>query len=84
MEYLTRWRMLVAGERLTRGDEPVSAIAHALGYASEAAFSTAFKRLMGSAPRAFAARRRAEATTRLAQQGGPPARPPTGPPRREI
>ncbi|MDB4945835.1 MAG: AraC family transcriptional regulator [Labilithrix sp.] len=60
MEYLTRWRMLLAGDRLTRGDEPVSAIAFSLGYASDAAFSTAFKRITGSAPRAYAARMRLE------------------------
>lgn len=57
MEYLTRWRMLLAADRLARGDEAVSAIAYSLGYASDAAFSTAFKRVMGSAPRAHARRR---------------------------
>ncbi len=50
IEYLTRWRMLLAGRRLSRG-EPVGAIARSLGYASESAFSTAFKRVMGSTPR---------------------------------
>ena len=54
IEYLTRWRMLLAGTRLTEGREPVSAIARSLGYASEAAFSTAFKRTMGCAPRVYA------------------------------
>ena len=50
IEYLTRWRMLLAGRSLSRG-EPVGAIAHSLGYESESAFSTAFKRVMGSPPR---------------------------------
>ncbi len=50
IEYLTRWRMLLAGRSLKRG-EPIGAIAHALGYESESAFSTAFKRVMGSTPR---------------------------------
>ena len=27
MEYLTRWRMLLAGDRLTNSDDPISAIA---------------------------------------------------------
>ena len=54
MEYLTRWRMLVAGERLRRSDEPVFAIAKASGYESESAFSAAFKRTMGTSPRAYA------------------------------
>jgi transcriptional regulator GlxA family with amidase domain len=54
MDYLTRWRMAVAGDRLRTTDEPVSRIALTLGYESEAAFSTAFKRIMGSAPRQYA------------------------------
>lgn len=54
MEYLARWRMLLAGDRLTSSNEPVSAIAQGLGYESESAFSTAFKRVMGCSPRQFA------------------------------
>lgn len=53
MEYLTRWRMLVAGDRLVNSTEPVSVISLALGYESEAAFSTAFKRVMGCSPRQY-------------------------------
>ncbi len=50
IEYLTRWRMLLAGRSLLRG-EPIGAVARSLGYESESAFSTAFKRVMGSSPR---------------------------------
>lgn len=50
IEYLTRWRMLLAGRSLARG-EPIGAIARSLGYESESAFRTAFKRVMGSTPR---------------------------------
>jgi AraC-like DNA-binding protein len=50
IEYLTRWRMLLAGRGLLRG-EPVGALARSLGYESESAFSTAFKRVMGTTPR---------------------------------
>jgi AraC-like DNA-binding protein len=50
IEYLTRWRMLLAGRSVSRG-EPVGAIARSLGYESESAFCTAFKRVMGSTPR---------------------------------
>ena len=50
IEYLTRWRMLLAGRSLSRG-EPVGAVARSLGYESESAFSIAFKRVMGSTPR---------------------------------
>ena len=53
IEYLTRWRMLLAGRGLSRG-EPVGAVARSLGYESESAFSTAFKRVMGSPPRRYA------------------------------
>jgi AraC-like DNA-binding protein len=53
MEYLTRWRMLLAGDRLTSSSDPVSAIALSLGYESESAFSTAFKRVMGCSPRQY-------------------------------
>jgi AraC-like DNA-binding protein len=54
MDYLTRWRMTLAGDRLEHSNEPVSAIARSLGYDSESAFSTAFKRVMGRAPRRYA------------------------------
>lgn len=53
MEYLTRWRMLLAGDRMAHTSDPVSVIAHALGYQSESAFSTAFKRVMGRSPREY-------------------------------
>jgi AraC-like DNA-binding protein len=53
MEYLTRWRMLLAADRLTNSRDPISEIAWSLGYESESAFSTAFKRVMGSAPRQY-------------------------------
>jgi AraC-like DNA-binding protein len=53
MEYLARWRMLLAGDRLTHSNDPISVIALSLGYESESAFSTAFKRLMGCSPRQY-------------------------------
>lgn len=53
MNYLTRWRMLLAGDRLINSNEPISTIALSLGYESESAFSTAFKRVMGCAPRQY-------------------------------
>jgi AraC-like DNA-binding protein len=53
MEYLAYWRMLLAGDRLAKDREPVSAIALSLGYESESAFSTAFKRVMGCSPRQY-------------------------------
>jgi AraC-like DNA-binding protein len=53
MEYLTRWRMLLAGDRLTNSSDPVSTIAASLGYESESAFSAAFKKVMGCSPREY-------------------------------
>jgi AraC-like DNA-binding protein len=56
MDYLTRWRMLLAGASLANAREPVSVVARSLGYESESAFSTAFKRVMGCPPRRYARR----------------------------
>jgi len=56
MEYLTRWRMLLAGDRLDNSTDSISAIASSLGYESESAFGKAFKRVMGSSPRQYSRR----------------------------
>jgi AraC-like DNA-binding protein len=53
MDYLTRWRMLLAGDRLANSSDPISVIAPSLGYESESAFSTAFKRVMACSPRRY-------------------------------
>jgi len=50
MDYLARWRMLIATDRLRRGGENVASIAYSLGYESESAFSVAFKRYMHCTP----------------------------------
>jgi len=42
--------MLLAGRSLSRG-AAVGAVARSLGYESESAFSTAYKRVIGSTPR---------------------------------
>jgi AraC-like DNA-binding protein len=52
--YLTRWRMMLAGERLIHGRETIARVALALGYGSEHAFNTAFRRTMGCSPRRYA------------------------------
>lgn len=51
MEYLTRWRMLLAAERLKNSSDGLSTIAQSLGYDSESAFGKAFRRVMGCSPR---------------------------------
>ena len=53
MEYLTRWRMMLAGSRLEGSGERLAEIASSLGYESESAFGKAFKRVMGCSPRHY-------------------------------
>lgn len=57
--YLAQWRMMLAQDRLTDGREPLGTIANELGYESENAFNTAFRRIIGCSPRRYA---RAEAS----------------------
>jgi AraC-like DNA-binding protein len=53
MEYLVRWRMALAGDKLVDSSDPISVIALSLGYESESAFGKAFKRVMGCSPRQY-------------------------------
>ena len=53
MQYLTKWRMQLAAERLRATTEGLASIAEQVGYGSESAFSRAFKRLVGVAPATF-------------------------------
>ena len=50
MQYLTRWRLQLAANQLLNGSDSVAAIAERVGYESEAAFSRAFKRIVGMPP----------------------------------
>jgi len=52
MQYLALWRMQLASRMLREG-RPVAAVAGAVGYESEAAFSRAFKKLVGQPPAAW-------------------------------
>ncbi|HKT03377.1 MAG TPA: AraC family transcriptional regulator [Rugosimonospora sp.] len=56
--YLIRWRMATAANLLATTDMPVSRIAAAVGYVSEAAFRRAFADQIGSAPRLYQKRHR--------------------------
>lgn len=49
--YLTEWRMRLAERMLSQGHVPIARLAESLGYASESAFSHAFKRVTGHAPK---------------------------------
>lgn len=53
IEYLAVWRIQLAAERLRARQESVPRIAESVGYESEAAFSRAFKRVMGMTPGAW-------------------------------
>jgi AraC-like DNA-binding protein len=58
MQYVTRWRMHTALGELTESDATIGELAGRLGYRSEAAFSRAFKRVVGIAPGAARQRER--------------------------
>lgn len=60
LTYLSRWRMLLAQRALRDGDVRIGSLASELGYASESAFSTAFKREVGESPRRYRHRNRRE------------------------
>jgi len=57
MQYLTHWRMQVASGQLISTTDSVAVIANRVGYESEAAFSRAFKKLVGSPPSDWRRRR---------------------------
>jgi transcriptional regulator GlxA family with amidase domain len=50
LAYLAAWRLQLAARLLTQGAKPISQIAFAVGYESQAAFNRAFKRRFGLAP----------------------------------
>lgn len=50
MEYLTEWRMSLAYSKLQLSKDSMLAIALDIGYQSEAAFSRAFKKVIGQSP----------------------------------
>jgi AraC-like DNA-binding protein len=58
MHYLAKWRMQVASEMLNRGNANMATIAAEIGYESEAAFSRAFKKMLGVPPSTWRQRAR--------------------------
>ena len=50
IEYLTEWRMSLAYSKLQLSEDSILAIALDVGYQSEAAFSRAFKKIIGKSP----------------------------------
>jgi AraC-like DNA-binding protein len=50
LEYVTEWRMQKAVQLLQQGDKKLVDVAQSIGYESDAAFSKAFKRIVGLTP----------------------------------
>jgi AraC-like DNA-binding protein len=50
IQYLTQWRMQMAAKRLADHSASIASVAYEVGYESEAAFSRAFKKLVGHSP----------------------------------
>lgn len=53
LQYLARWRMTLAAQRLREGDAAIADVAEAAGYANPVAFSKAFARMQGVGPGTF-------------------------------
>ena len=50
LEYVTEWRMQKAMQLLEQRDKKLVDVARSVGYESDAAFSKAFKRVVGASP----------------------------------
>lgn len=53
MQYLTRWRMLLAANLLRHSNTPLTRIAENVGYQTDTAFIRAFRRELGASPAAW-------------------------------
>lgn len=53
MHYLSKWRMQIASGLLSDGGVNIATVAAEVGYGSEAAFSRAFKKMVGVSPSAW-------------------------------
>jgi AraC-like DNA-binding protein len=60
MQYLTNWRMQLAANHLLSSGDSVATIAELAGYESEAAFSRAFKKVVGTPPSEWRKQRSSE------------------------
>jgi len=61
LEYLIRWRMTIARDALKTGNDNLSSVAAAVGYASETTFSTTFKKMFGQSPSRYRLEARSKA-----------------------
>ena len=69
MQYLGNWRMQLAANLLLSGNEGIAEIADQVGYESEAAFSRAFKKAVGTPPSQWRKRRQQPAGADTATHG---------------
>ena len=53
IEYLTRWRVLLAEDKMVNTTDSISAIAQSLGYESTSAFGKVFRKFTGHSPRQY-------------------------------
>lgn len=53
LQYLARWRMTIAAQRLREEDAPIANVAAGVGYANPVAFAKAFTRWQGMGPGAW-------------------------------
>ena len=65
LEYVTEWRMQRAMPLLQQGDKKLVDVARSVGYESDAAFSKAFKRVVGASPGEYRALSSAPAVTQV-------------------
>jgi transcriptional regulator GlxA family with amidase domain len=66
LQYLARWRMTIAAQRLREDDAVIADVAQAVGYANPVAFSKAFARMQGIGPGTFRREERRRARARAA------------------
>ena len=62
IQYLSKWRLQLAAGLLDRQGMSIAGIANAVGFGSEAAFNSAFKREVGTPPGAWRRRARRESS----------------------
>jgi AraC-like DNA-binding protein len=68
MQYLAKWRMQIASALLTGGNTNIARVAAETGYGSEAAFSRAFKKMVGVPPSAWRHRLEHDAATAILRE----------------
>ncbi len=69
LEYLTNWRMYKATGLLHGNDRKLFEVAKSVGYDSDAAFSKAFKRVLGMPPREYRQKNTTEAGSEVLGDG---------------